>query len=230
MQDIMSANTSAQQSVTQNNSTPMNVDQQQDDQVTNSNQLMFTATIFTAPNISQVSDSQVMSMQQNRQNDSNPQALMSDLSPFLTGSIDITQQVQHSPIVEQLLSPSSDSDVKDTYKEKFSRMSQWKAQLPKREPHNYDKCQPTAHQTTIYNQILAQQQETAPTTAAPIFNNNPYMTDVATVNINHMPSNQGNTNYNNSNCSAQNALNLTNSQMYGNKMMNYQQQQVSFEN
>jgi hypothetical protein len=221
----MSANTPAQQSVIQSNSTPMSVEQ--DDRVSNNNQLLFTATIFAAPNMSQANE--VMSMQQNRTNDSNSQALMSDLNPFLTGSIDITQQVQQAPTVEQLLSPSTESDVKDTYKGKFSRMSQWKAQLPKREPHNYDKCQPTAHQTTIYNQILAQQQETPTATAAPIYNNNPYMTDVATVNINHMPSNQGTANnYNNS--GGQNALNLSNNQMYGNKMINYQPQQVIFKN
>lgn len=226
MQDIMSANQQAQQSVLQSNSTPMNVDQQQNDQVSNNNQLLFTATIFAAPNMSQATEQQVMAMQQNRTNDSNSQALMSDLNPFLTGSIDITQQVQQASSVEQLLSPSSENDDKDTYKGKFSRMSQWKAQLPKREPHNYDKCQPTAHQTTIYNQILAQQQEAPTATAAPIFNNNPYMTDVATVNINHMPSNQGNTNSYNNSSAGQNALNLSNSQMYGNKMMNYQSQQV----
>lgn len=225
MQDIMSANQQAQQRVIQSN-TAMNVDQQQNDQVSNNNQLMFTATIFAAPNMSQASEQQVMAMQQNRANDSNSQTLMSDLNPFLTGTIDITQQVQSTPTVEQLLSPSTEDDDKDTYKGKFSRMSQWKAQLPKREPHNYDKCQPTAHQTTIYNQILAQQQEAPPATAAPNFNNNPYMTDVATVNISHMPSNQGNTNSYSNSSNGQNALNLSNSQMYGNKMMNYQSQQV----
>lgn len=213
MQDIMSANTPAQQSVIQNNSSSMNVDQRQDDQVSNNNQLLFTATIFAAP----ANDQQSMS------NNSNAQALMNDLNPFLTGSINITQQ---GPNNEQLMSPSSENEDKDSYKGKFSRMSQWKAQLPKREPHNYDKCQPTPHQTTIYNQILAQQQETPTVTAAPLYNNSPYMTDVATANINHMPSNQTNSGYSNANCSGQNAMNLSSSQMYTNKMMNFQVQVI----
>lgn len=221
MQDVISANSSAQQNV---NSTPMNIDQRQNDRVTNNNSLLFTATIFAAPNMSQASDQQVMAMQQNRQtNDSNSQALISDLNPFLTGSIDITHQVQ-SPTVEQLLTNSNEDDGKDNYKGKFSRVVQWKAQLPKREPHNYDKCQNTAHQTTMYNQILAQQQETTPATAAPIYNNNSYMTEVAAANINQMPSPiLTTTNTYNSNCGAQNVLNLSNNQIYGNKMIMNQQ-------
>lgn len=201
----------------------MNVNQQRDGQGTSNNALMFTATIFAAPTMSQSSD---LSMQQSRQsNDSNSQALMSDLNPFLSGSIDITQQ---TPSVEQLMSPSAEDESKDTYKGKFSRMSQWKAQLPKREPHNYDKCQPTAHQTTIYNQILAQQQETPTVTAAPIFNSNPYMTEAAASNMNmNMSTNQTTTNnYNNSTCGGPNALNLSNNQMYANKMMMNIQPQV----
>lgn len=227
----MSANSSAQQSVIQSNSATMNVNQRQDDRVSNSNQLMFTATIFAAPNMSQTSSQPMMSMQQSRQgNDSSSQVMMSDLNPFLNpaGSIDISQQVQQATSVEQLISPSSEGDGKDTYKGKFSRMSQWKAQLPKREPHNYDKCQPTEHQTTVYNQILAQQQETPTATAAPLFNNNPYMNEVPAGNINHMSSNQAPANsYNNSNCSTQSVLNLSNNQIYGNKMLMNHQPQVN---
>lgn len=216
----MSANAAAQQSVIQSNSASMSVEQ--DDQVSSNNSLMFTATIFAAPNMSQRGDQ--MSMQQNRRaNDSNSQAMMSDLNPFLTGSIDITQQGQQGPSVEELLSPSSENEAKDSYKGKFSRMSQWKAQLPKREPHNYDKCQPTAHQTTIYNQILAQQQEAPPEAPAPIFNNNPYMTEAAG-NMNMSANQPTINNYSNSNCGGQSVLNLSNNQMFGNKMLMNPQQ------
>ena len=177
----------------------MSVDQSQDDTVANNNSLLYTATIYAAPT-NNMNNSQVLSMSNSQVNDSNSQAtMMTDLNPFLSGSIDITQQ---APTVKQLLSHPTESEVKDSYKGKFSRMS-WKAQLPKREPHNYDKCQPTAHQTTIYNQILAQQQET-PATVVPVYNNNTYMSDVTAAN----------------NFNGQNVLNLScNQQMYGNKML-----------
>lgn len=214
----MSANSSTQQGVIQANTTPMNVDQSQD--ASGANSMLFTATIFTQ-DLSQNANNG-MSMQQARQSIApTSQAMMSDLNPFLSGGMDLAHQQSSND--RMMAPPSSEADDKDTYKGKFSRMSQWKAQLPKREPHNYDKCQPTAHQTTIYNQMLAQQIEPSSSPTAQMYNANPYgnMTDV-----NHMSPIQTTTNNYNPNTTVNNALNLTNNQIYANKMLvNLQQQQ-----
>jgi len=104
----------------------------------------------------------------------------------------------------------------------------------KREPHNYDKCQPTPHQTTLYTQMLAQQQETV--SPAQMYNTSPYA-NLNDVNVNHMSPIQTTTNnFNttmtsnnqmaNANANAQTVLNLSNNQIYQNNlMMNMQQQQ-----
>lgn len=238
MQDMMSP---AQQGVIHNNNrNPMNLNQPQN--ASNANSLLFTATIFTQDLSQNANNQQGMSMQ-NRQttttNDTASQAMMNDLNPFLSGTIEIAQ-----PSNEQMMASASPTELddKDMYKGKFSRISQFKAQLPKREPHNYDKCQPTAHQTTIYNQMLAQQQESPPPPPPPaqMFNTIPHygnMTEVNT-NINHMSPIQTTTNNyanasatgatggNNANLSSNmNVLNLSNNQIYANKMLvNLQQQ------
>ncbi|KAL7027841.1 hypothetical protein ACKWTF_005617 [Chironomus riparius] len=238
MQDIISSHPTAQQhSVIQSNT--MNLDQQQD---STSNQLLFTATIFTQ-DMSQSNNTQqhVLSLQNNQIHDRESIRMMTDLNPFMGGTgIDISRAQQAQSNEQQMMAPPSDHDDKDSYKGKFSRVLQWKSQLPsilnnsKREPHNYDKCQPTPHQTTLYTQMLAQQQETPQ--PAQMYNTSPY-TDLNDVtNINHMSPIQTTTNNfnttmtsNNQQLSnAQNALNLSNNQMYQNKM--YQQQQANLQN
>ncbi|XP_070492951.1 carbohydrate-responsive element-binding protein isoform X2 [Chironomus tepperi] len=230
MQDIISSHPTAQQhSVIQSNT--MNLDQQQD---STSNQLLFTATIFTQ-DMSQSNNNtqqQVLSLQNNNQiHNRESITMMTDLNPFMGGTgIDISQ-AQQTQSNEQMMAPPTDSDEKDSYKGKFSRVLQWKSQLPKREPHNYDKCQPTPHQTTLYTQMLAQQQETPE--PAQMYNTNPYANLDDVTNINHMSPIQTTTNNfnttmtnNNQMTNAQNALNLSNNQIYQNKMMmNMQQQQ-----
>ena len=94
----------------------------------------------------------------------------------------------------------------------------------KREPHNYDKCQPTPHQTTIYNQMLAQQQDTSL-----LYNNNAFGGNLADLTTNHMSPIQTTTNNFNSSSgtmATQNVLNLSNNQMptYASKIMMQQQQ------
>jgi MAX-like protein X len=101
----------------------------------------------------------------------------------------------------------------------------------KREPHNYEKLsQPTAHQTTIYNQMLAAHQETAQ-----LYSNNAYGANLADLtNINHMSPIQTTTNNFNAaseTMTTQNVLNLSNSQMgnFSNKMMMQQLNQMPIE-
>lgn len=233
MQDMMSP---AQQGVIHNNRNAMN----QPQNASNANSLLFTATIFTQDLSQNANNQQGMSMQ-NRQSSTtadtaSQQAMMNDLNPFLSGGIEIAQPSSNQ---ERMMPSPTELDEKDLYKGKFSRISQFKAQLPKREPHNYDKCQPTAHQTTIYNQMLAQQQETPPIPAQ-MYNTNPHygnMTDVNT-NINHMSPIQTTTNNyasasataasagNNVNSSSNSSvLNLSNNLIYANKMLANLQQQ-----
>ncbi|KAG5682669.1 hypothetical protein PVAND_012007 [Polypedilum vanderplanki] len=214
MQDIMNSNSSTQQSVIQQaNSSQMNVDQQG---TSNNGQLLFTATIFTQ-DMSQSGGGNQQIMSQN--NDSS--SIMSELNSFINANdMDMSHQAQQAPNNEHLMAPPTEPDVKDAYKGKFSR-NNWKAQLPKREPHNYDKVQNTAHQTTFYNQMLAQQQQQAPAPSAQMYNtNHPYgnMTDV-----NHMSPIQTTTN--NFNVS-QSVLNLSNSQIYAKNLLMQQQQNL----
>ena len=125
MQDIISSHPTAQQhSVIQSNT--MNLDQQQD---STSNQLLFTATIFTQ-DMSQSNNTQqqILSLQNNQIHDR--ESLMTDLNPFMGGTgIDISQ-AQQAQSNEQMMAPPSDPDEKDSYKGKFSRVLQWKSQLP----------------------------------------------------------------------------------------------------
>jgi MAX-like protein X len=95
----------------------------------------------------------------------------------------------------------------------------------KREPHNYDKVQNTAHQTLLYNQMIAQQQQPPAPATAQMYNSSPYgnLTDVT--NINHMSPIQTTTN---NFTAAQNALNLSNTQMYAKNIL--LQQQASMQN
>lgn len=127
MQDIISSHPTAQQhSVIQSNT--MNLDQQQD---STSNQLLFTATIFTQ-DMSQNNNTQqqVLSIQNNQIHDRESVTMMSDLNPFMGGTgIDISQS-QHAHSNEQMMAPPSENDEKDSYKGKFSRVLQWKSQLP----------------------------------------------------------------------------------------------------
>lgn len=123
MQDMMTANSSTpQQSVIQGTS-PMN-----QHGPSNQNSLLYTATIY-AQDMSAMSQNnqqqnnqqqqqQMMSMHQNRQqSNESSQAMMSDLNPFISGSIGMNQQ-QQSP--EQMMNAQADADSKD-YKAKFSR-------------------------------------------------------------------------------------------------------------
>ena len=198
MQDMMTATSSnnhVQQSVIQNTG-PMNLNHQP----TSTNSLLYTASIYSQDLSQQHNQQQqMMSMHQNHQQQPNEssQAMMSDLNPFLSGG-GMNSQTQ------QPMEAQAESDEKDG--RKFSR-GYLKAQLPwvknfavkiknlslicsKREPHNYDKCQPTAHQTTIYNQMLAQHQE-APQQQQQLYqnsnNNTVYGENLADLNnINHM--------------------------------------------
>lgn len=118
MQDIMTVNSSnAQQSVIQG-ANPM---RQQAQPGTNS--LLYTATIYSQ-DMSVASHNnqqqQMMSMQQNRQqqNESSNQAMMSDLNPFISGSLGIRQQ--QAQVSEQMM-PQNDLEDKDGYKNKYSR-------------------------------------------------------------------------------------------------------------
>lgn len=108
----------------------------------------------------------------------------------------------------------------------------------KREPHNYDKCQPTPHQTTIYTQMLAQQQDSTP--APQMYNTNPYANLSDASNVNHMSPIQTTTNNFNTNMSnssnqigssaAPTALKASNNQLYQNKLMMNMQQQGNLHN
>ena len=135
----------------------------------------------------------MMSMQQqNRQNDS--QSMISDLNSFIADGLN--QQQQSEP-----------GEDKESYKAKLSRMY-----TRKREPHNYDKCQPTEHQTTIYNQMLAQQ-ETSPS----MYNNANFPDLTAFNHISPIQTTTNNFNNQSAAMTTQNVLNLSNN--YGNKMM-----------
>lgn len=85
----------------------------------------------------------------------------------------------------------------------------------KRGPHNYDKCPPTANQTTIYNQMLAQQQQ--PTNQS--FSNTQNVYNDQQSNISHISPIQTTTNNFNSpgmttsNVMSQNVQNLSPIQM-----------------
>lgn len=126
MQDIISSHPTAQQhSVIQTNT--MNLDQQQD---STSNQLLFTATIFTQ-DMSQSNNAQqqILSLQNNQIHDRESVTMMSGLNPFMGTGIDISQS-QQAQSNEQMMAPPTETDEKDSYKGKFSRVLQWKAQLP----------------------------------------------------------------------------------------------------
>lgn len=123
MQDIISSNpTAQQQSVIQSNT--MNIDQQQ---ATTSNQLLFTATIFSQDMSENGGNShqQVMTLQ-NPQITNDSSSMMADLNTFM-GSQGLNMNQSSSN--EQMMAPPNDSDIKDSYKGKFSRMH-WKTQLP----------------------------------------------------------------------------------------------------
>lgn len=122
MQDMMTANSSApQQSVIQGTS-PMN-----QHGPSNQNSLLYTATIY-AQDMSAMSQNnnqqqqQMMSMHQNRQqSNESSQAMMSDLNPFISGSIGMNQQQQQTQqSSEQMMSAQAEADSKD-FKGKFSR-------------------------------------------------------------------------------------------------------------
>jgi MAX-like protein X len=202
MQGMMTSST-AQQSVIQDR-TPMNLNHQQQGP-SSTNSLLYTATIYAQElSQSQQQQQQMMAMHQNRQSN-NSQSMISDLNPFLS---DVMNQNHQS-------SQGESADAKEAYKEKLSR-GNYLPQIRKREPHNYEKCQPTAHQTTIYNQMLAQHQE------PPQLYNNAYGANLADLtNINHMSPIQTTTNNFNNPAAAtmttQNVLNLSNN--YANKMM-----------
>lgn len=207
MQDMMTAtSSSAQQSVIQG-TTPMNLNHQQQGP-SSTNSLLYTATIYSQDmSHNNQHQQQMMAMQQNRQQSNDSQAMISDLNPFLSDGMNHQSSQNES------------GDDKDSYKAKLSR-GNYLPQIRKREPHNYDKCQPTAHQTTIYNQMLAQHQE------PPQLFNNAYGANLADLtNINHMSPIQTTTNnFNNpaaTTMTTQNVLNLSNN--YGNKMMSMNQ-------
>lgn len=116
MQDLMTANSStSQQSVIQGTSS---MNQQGP---SNSNSLLYTATIYTQDMSSMSQNNQqqqMMSMHQNHQQpNETSQAMMSDLNPFISGSMGMNQQQQ----TEQLMTSQADSDNKGDYKGKFSR-------------------------------------------------------------------------------------------------------------
>lgn len=217
MQDMMTATSStAQQSVIQG-ATPMNLNHQQQGS-SSTNSLLYTATIYSQDmSQSNQQQQQMMSMQQNRQQSNDSQAMISDLNPFLSDGMNHHHQQ----------SQNEAGDDKDAYKAKLSR-GNYLPQIRKREPHNYDKCQPTPHQTTIYNQMLAQHQE------PPQLFNNSYGANLADLtNINHMSPIQTTTNnFNNpaaATITSQNVLNLSNNYA-NNKMMmpmNQMEQQQS---
>jgi hypothetical protein len=118
MQAMMTANSSAaQQSVIQGTS-PMNVNQQSS---ANPNALLYTATIYSQDMSQNNQQQQMMSMQQNRQqtNDS-AQAMMTDLNPFISGGMGMSQQ-QAQQTSEQMMASQADDDDKEAYKGKFSR-------------------------------------------------------------------------------------------------------------
>lgn len=130
MQDMMSANSStSQQSVIQG-TVPMRGNQQAD-----SNSLLYTATIYSqdmsavSHNNQQQQQQQMMAMHQNRQqqNESSNQAMMSDLNPFISGGLGMTQQ-QVQQAAEQMM-PQNDSEDKEAYKGKYLR-GYSRAQLP----------------------------------------------------------------------------------------------------
>lgn len=122
MQDMMTANSSTpQQSVIQGTS-PMN-----QHGPSNQNSLLYTATIYAqdmsamSQNNQQQQQQQMMSMHQNRQqSNESSQAMMSDLNPFISGSIGMNQQQQTQQSSEQMMNTQADADSKD-YKAKFSR-------------------------------------------------------------------------------------------------------------
>ncbi|CRK93053.1 CLUMA_CG006597, isoform A [Clunio marinus] len=232
MQDIMTTNSSnVQQSVIQGTSA-LNLNQHQNS--ANANPLLFTATIYSQDmsQSNQQQQQEIIQMQQNRQqiNESSSQRMITNLVPFISGDITMNVQAQQSTS-EQMITQSVDVDEKEAFKGKYPR-GYLRNQLPKREPHNYDKCQPTPHQTTIYNQMLAQQEN------AQIYNNNVYgenLNDFS--NMSHISTIQTTTTANNFNPSpasmmtTQNVLNLSNNQMtnFNNKVMMQQTNQISME-
>lgn len=124
MQDIISSNpTAQQQSVIQSNT--MNMEQQQD---TTSSQLLFTATIFSQ-DMSQSGNAaqqqQVMTLQ-NPQISNDSSSMIAELNTFMDNQGLNMSQAQTA---EQMMAQPSESDDKDSYKGKFSRMH-WKTQLP----------------------------------------------------------------------------------------------------
>lgn len=121
MQGMMTANSSAQQSVIQDTA-QMNVNQQCSP---NSNSLLYTATIYTQDMsaVSQNNQQQMMAMHQNRQQQSEPQAMMSDLNPFISGGMQMSQQQANDQMM------SNDADDKEGYKAKYSR-GYLRTQLP----------------------------------------------------------------------------------------------------
>lgn len=122
MQDLMSNSSTAQQSVIQG-TVPMRGNQQGQP---GPNSLLYTATIYSQDmSVESLNNQQqqMMAMHQNRQqqqqNDSSNQAMMSDLNPFISGGLGMSQQ-QAQQASEQMM-PQNDSEDKEGYKGKYSR-------------------------------------------------------------------------------------------------------------
>lgn len=91
----------------------------------NSNSLLYTATIYSQDMSAMNQNNQqqqMMSMHQNRQQQNEPssQAMMSDLNPFISGGIGMSQQ-QVQQAQEQMMAQQNDADDKEGYKGKYPR-------------------------------------------------------------------------------------------------------------
>lgn len=128
MQDMMTQVQGAQQSVIQGGM-PMNVNQHGSP---SRNSLQYTATIYSQDMAAanQNSHQQMLSMQQNRQqqNEQSAQAMTSDLNPFISGGMIMGGQQQAQQSNDQMMSSSTDDD-KEGYKAKYSRLYS-RPQLP----------------------------------------------------------------------------------------------------
>lgn len=86
------------------------------------NPLLYTATIFSQDmsSVNQNNQQQMMSMHQNRQQQNDSQAMISDLNPFISGGIGMSQQ-QVQQVQEQMLAEQNDAEDKEVFKGKYSR-------------------------------------------------------------------------------------------------------------
>lgn len=130
MQDMITANApTSHQSVIQG-AVPMSQHGS-----SNTNSLLYTATIYTQdmssmPQNNQQQQQQMMSMHQNRQqSNESSQAMLTDLNPFISGSMGMNQQQQAQQSPEHMMNAQADADNTGDYKGKFSR-SCLRNQLP----------------------------------------------------------------------------------------------------